>query len=146
MRPDGVVVLAPLLDDNLCFFQAVEDFAVEQFIAKLAVEGLAVAVLPWTAWFDEQGFGANLGEPVAHDLRRHLSTVVGPDVLRHPAFEHNVGHGLDDTEAVDAACYPDGQAFAGELINQRQQPELAAIVGLGLHEVIGPDMIAPFRP
>jgi hypothetical protein len=30
------------------------------------------------------------------------------------------------------------------LINQRHQPQLAAIVGLGLNKVVGPDMIAPF--
>ena len=33
MRPDRIVVLAPLLDDDLCFVQAEEDFAVQQFIA-----------------------------------------------------------------------------------------------------------------
>jgi len=36
---DRVVVLEPLLDDNLCFFQAVEDLAVEQLITQFAVEG-----------------------------------------------------------------------------------------------------------
>jgi hypothetical protein len=33
MRSDGVVVVAPLLDDDLGFLEAVEDFAVEQLIA-----------------------------------------------------------------------------------------------------------------
>ncbi len=33
-----------------------------------------------------------------------------------------------------------------ELINQRHQPKLATIVSLNFHEVIGPDIIAPFRP
>jgi hypothetical protein len=33
VRPDRVVVLSPLLDDDLAFLQAVEDFAVEQLIA-----------------------------------------------------------------------------------------------------------------
>jgi hypothetical protein len=33
VRPDRVVVLSPLLDDNLRFFQAVEDFTVQQLIA-----------------------------------------------------------------------------------------------------------------
>jgi hypothetical protein len=54
--------------------------------------------------------------------------------------------GLEHTEAVDPARHPDGQALAGILINQRHQPDLAAIVGLGLNKVVGPDMIAPFRP
>jgi hypothetical protein len=42
VRPDGVVVDAPLLDDHLCFSQRVEDLSVEQFIAQLAVEGFGV--------------------------------------------------------------------------------------------------------
>jgi hypothetical protein len=33
VRFDGVVVVAPLLDDDLSFSEAVEDFAVEQLIA-----------------------------------------------------------------------------------------------------------------
>jgi hypothetical protein len=31
-------VVAPLLDENLGFLEAVEDFAVEQLVAQLAVE------------------------------------------------------------------------------------------------------------
>ena len=91
------------------------------------------------------GFGPNLRQPVAHDLRGHLSAVVRPDVPRHATHEHDVGHGLQYTEAVDPARHPDGQAFAGILINQRHQPELAAIMGLGLYKVVRPDMIAPLR-
>ena len=33
MRPDRVVMLSPLLDDNLSLFQAVEDLSVEQLVA-----------------------------------------------------------------------------------------------------------------
>ena len=84
MRSDRVVVLAPLLDDDLCFLEAVEDFAVEQLIAEFSVEGFAVAVLPGTAWFDVEGFGSNPGQPVTHNLRSHLSTIVRADMLaRH---------------------------------------------------------------
>ena len=39
------VVDAPLLDEHLCFSRCVEDFFVEQFVAQLAVEGFAVAIL-----------------------------------------------------------------------------------------------------
>ena len=67
-------------------------------------------------------------------------------MLGHTPHEHDVGHALKHPEAVDPARNPDGQAFAGELIDQGHQPKLAAIVGLGFHKVVGPDMIAPFRP
>ena len=46
MRPSCIVVDAPLFDDRLGFLEAVEDLAIEAFIPELAVEGLAVAVLP----------------------------------------------------------------------------------------------------
>ena len=39
--------------------------------------------------------------------------------------------------------HPNGQTFAGILIDQCRQAELAAIVGLRLHEVVTPNMIAP---
>jgi len=42
MRPDGVVVDAPLLDQDLGFPQAVEDFAIEQLIPEPGIEALAV--------------------------------------------------------------------------------------------------------
>ena len=47
--PLGVVVAPPCLDDDLCLGEAVEDLAVEEFVAKLRVEALAVAVLPRAA-------------------------------------------------------------------------------------------------
>ena len=46
MRSLCIVMDAPLLDDDLGFPEAVEDLAVQQFVPELAVEGLAVAVLP----------------------------------------------------------------------------------------------------
>ena len=62
-----------------------------------------------------------------------------------PRVKHHVGHRLDDAKAVDATRHPDRQAFPGELVDQRHQPELAAIMGLGLDEVVAPDMIAMLR-
>jgi hypothetical protein len=54
VRSDGVVVLAPLLNENLGFFQGIEDFAVEQFIPHFAIEAFDVAVLPGAAGFNEK--------------------------------------------------------------------------------------------
>jgi hypothetical protein len=48
----AVVVPPPGLDQDLRLRQAIEDLAVEQFVAQLAVEALAVAVLPGTAGGD----------------------------------------------------------------------------------------------
>ena len=46
MRPSRVVASAPLLDDHLGFPEAVEDLAIEAFIAEYAIEGRAGAIRP----------------------------------------------------------------------------------------------------
>ena len=146
MRPDRVVMLPPLLDDDLCFFQAVEDFSIEQFIAQFSIEGFAVAVLPGATGFDVQRFRSELCEPVAHDLCCHLRAVVGTNVFRDALGEHHIGHRFDDAKAVDPASYPDRKALPGELVDQRHQSKLSSIMGLCLDEVVAPHMIAMLRP
>ena len=145
MRSDGVVVVAPLLDEDLGFLEAAEDFAIEQLVPQLAVEAFAIAVLPGATRFDVERLGTNTRQPAPYDLGGHLRAVVGSDMLRDAAHQHHVCHGFQDTQAVDPSGDPDRQAFPGELVDQCHQPHLAAIVGLGLHKVIGPDMVAPFR-
>jgi hypothetical protein len=145
MGPDGVVVMAPLLNEDLGFLQAVEDFAVEQFVPQFAVEAFAIAVLPGAARLDVERLGADTCQPAPHYLGGHPRTVVGSDVLRDAAQQHHVSHGLQNTQAVDPPGDPDRQAFPGELIDQRHQPQLAAIMGLALDKVIGPGIVAPLR-
>ena len=67
-------------------------------------------------------------------------------MLRHATHDHRIGQHLDDAEAVDPPRYLEGQTLARELVDQRQQPQLAAIMRPGFDEVVGPDVIAPFRP
>jgi hypothetical protein len=145
VRSDRVVVLEPLLDEDGGLLQAVEDLTVQAFVAQFAVEALAVAVLPRTAGLDVKRGCSKPCEPAAHDLRRHLRAIVGPDVFRHAALKHHIRHRLDDAKAIDATRHPDRKAFPGKLIDQRHEPELTAIMSLGLDEVVAPDMIAMLR-
>ena len=46
MRALGVVVPSPVLDDDLCLGETVEDLALQQLVAELGVEALAVTILP----------------------------------------------------------------------------------------------------
>jgi len=71
-----IVVFSPLLDDHLGFLEAVEDFAVEQLVSKLAIEAFVVAVLPRTTGRDEHGLRANPLEPITNDLCGHFGSVV----------------------------------------------------------------------
>ena len=59
MRPNGVVMNAPLLDQDPCLVQAVEQFPVQELVTEFAVEALAIAVLPRAARLDIRGLGAD---------------------------------------------------------------------------------------
>lgn len=45
VRPNRIVVLTPLLDDDGGFLQTVEDFAVEKLVAQFAIEDLDKTVV-----------------------------------------------------------------------------------------------------
>ncbi len=64
VRPDCIVVYAPLFDKDLGFSLRVEDFAVEQLIADSGVEALTIAVLAGGSRLDVCRFGADRTEPV----------------------------------------------------------------------------------
>ena len=159
MGSDGVVEVPPLFDEDLGLPEAAEDLPVEQLVPQLPVEAFAIAILPRAAvrptidpldrlldgLTDVERLGAYTRQPATHDLGCHLWPIVGSDVLWDAPDQHRISHGLQNTQAVDASGDPDRQAFPGELIDQRHQPHLAAILGLGLHKVIGPDMVAPLR-
>ena len=46
VRPDRVVVVAPLFDKHFRLLQSVEDLSVEQLLSEFTVEALVVAVPP----------------------------------------------------------------------------------------------------
>src|SRR5690349_70480 len=50
--PYGIVVSAPAFDHDLGFPQAVEDLAIQQFVAQARVERFHIPILPWTARCD----------------------------------------------------------------------------------------------
>ena len=85
MRPLGVVVAPPFLDDARCLSGTIEDLTVEQFVTQLRVEALAAAVLPGAAGFDEGGFRTDSYDPLPHGLGDELKAVVGTNMARHAA-------------------------------------------------------------
>ena len=46
VRPRSVVMVAPPVGDAADLLEAVEDLTIQQFVAELGVEALAVTVLP----------------------------------------------------------------------------------------------------
>ncbi len=47
VRPDGIVVLTPALNEDLGFAWCVEDLTVKLLISELAIKALIVSILPW---------------------------------------------------------------------------------------------------
>ena len=58
--------------------------------------------------------------------------------------QHGIGQRFYDANGIDPPRNPDGQAFAGELVDQRHQTDPTPVVGLGLDKVEAPDMIGIF--
>ncbi len=145
MRPDGVVSIAPLLDDDPGLLQAAEDLLIEAFVAQFSVEGLAVSVLPWATRLDVERLRSQPCEPASYDPGCHLRPIVRTNVLRNALGQHHISQRFDDAKAVDAAGDPDGQTLASELVDQGQKPDPTTIMGLGFDEIVAPDMIAMGR-
>jgi hypothetical protein len=101
-------VAPPALDDDPRLSKRVEDFSVEQFVAKSGVEALDEAVLPRTAPFNVGCLGADRSDPVLHGLCDELRTVVGSDVLGDPAQNEEIRQNIDDVGGVEFPVDPDG--------------------------------------
>ena len=90
VQPDRVVVLAPLLENNLSFPKAKEVLAVEQLIAQLSVGAFSICILPGATGRDIEGLGTDAFQPLAHNLGCHLRTVVGSDGFWDAAHQHRM--------------------------------------------------------
>jgi len=146
VRADSIVVLSPVFDDDLCLLQAVEDFAIEQFVTELRVEALAIAIFPRTAGHDVGGFGTDRSDPFAERLGNEFRPIVGSNVLGDATQDKQIGQNVDHIRCLQLSADLDGNAFPCELIDHIEHAELPSVVGAILDEVIGPDMVGILRP
>ena len=89
VRPDVVVVASPAAEHEAQLREAGEDLPVEQFVAKPAVEGLGLGILPRRARFDEEDLGAQLADPLLDSSGDEFRSVVRADVGRHAVLNHH---------------------------------------------------------
>ena len=85
------------------------NLAVEQLVAKRAVEALVIAVLPWWRRGDVERLYPDPGQPYLDSCRDKFAAIIGPDIGRR------------------APRHDQGEAFAASFIDDRQGTELAAI-------------------
>ena len=103
MRPSRILMDAPILDDDLCFPEAVEDFAIEYLIAEPGIEVLAVSILPGRSRFNEGRHCADSGSPVPDLLGNEPWTIVRPDDGRRPTQDEQIGERIDNAGRVELA-------------------------------------------
>jgi hypothetical protein len=63
-----------------------------------------------------------------------------------PSNNMTSAKGFDDANGGDPAGDADGQAPAGELVDQRHQPQAPAVIGSSFDKVEAPDMVGIRRP
>ena len=73
VRSHGVVMRSQNFDDNLSFFERIENLPVQTLVAQLAVERFTVSVFPTTPRLDKQRSRAYCLQPALHPLRRHFA-------------------------------------------------------------------------
>lgn len=93
--PDGIVVPPPAFDDDLCLFQRVEDFPIEQLVAELSIKALDVSVLPRATWRDVGGFRTDGSDQVPHGPSDEFGAAVGSDVTGHAAEDEETRQAID---------------------------------------------------
>lgn len=81
--PDRIIVDAPCLDHDTRLCQRVEDLAIQQLVAELRVEALAVTVLPRAARFDECRLRSHGIDPIPNGFGDGLRAVVRANVTGH---------------------------------------------------------------
>ena len=142
---DRVVVVSPSSDEHCCLLQSVEDFAVQQLVAELAVERFVVAVLPGAAWFDVERLHADPAKPIPNGMGRELRTIVGTNVVGWAVFDKQCGNALQDVIGFQLSIDLDGQTPPGKFVDYGQHAESPTVMGSVHDEVVGPDMVRPTR-
>ena len=100
-----------------------------------------VAVLPGLARIDQRRGDAALGDPLEDCAADELRAVVRAQEERRAVRADEAREHLDHALGADRAGHVDGQALAGELVDDRQALDLLA-VGAGVEdEVVGPDEV-----
>jgi len=91
----------PSLDQQIGLREAVEDLAVQQFIAQRSVKALVIPVLPRRSRRDVERRHADPGQPFLHRRRDKFAAIVEPDIGGRPArFDIKARDA-----AIDRSCF-----------------------------------------
>ncbi|VWB63029.1 hypothetical protein BPA30113_02804 [Burkholderia paludis] len=145
MRPLLVVELTPLLDEHPGVSAAAEPFAIQQFVAQLAIEAFDETVLPWATGRDEGRADRRVARP-AHDTGSgKFRTVVRPDERRLAIQPHQPRQHQNHVLRAQAGADLDRQTFPSVFIDNAPHLQDPAVYQLIVDEVVTPDRIGPRR-
>jgi hypothetical protein len=136
-----IIVQPPAIHNVSRLSQAEEQFAIEAFISKLAIEALDVAVFPGTARLYEQRANSALLKPLPHGLGGELRAVVATDVSRSPSNREQFCQRSNYIPATELPTDLNCQTLTSKLIHHVQHPQPAAAFGAITDEVIAPYVI-----
>ena len=136
-----VVVESPAVDHPTGLLPTQEQLPVQQLVTQLAVERFDVAVLPWAALGDEQRLHIGTLQPTTNRLGHELWTVVAANVLRHATYREQVLQNADHVLGRERTAHFDRQTLTRVLIDDRQQPQLTAILRAIGQEVVRLDVV-----
>ena len=146
MGPDGVVVMPPLLDEDLGLLEGGEDLAVEQLIAEAGIEAFDIPVLPRRSRCDVGGLGTNGSDPVSDDPGDELRAIIRSDILWWPPQDEQIRQSIHHIGGVEPAISSKHQGLSGKLVDDDQDPVWTSVMRPVLDKVIGPDLVRPLRP
>ena len=136
-----VVVPTPGFDHDTRFLAAPEPFEGQALVAELAVEALIGAVLPGFARIVQRRVDMRCAEPFEDRVADELRAVVGTQIPGRAVQRDQPLKNFDHAAGSDGAGDVDGQAFAGELVDDGETLDLLAARAGVEHEVVGPDVV-----
>jgi hypothetical protein len=102
---------SPCLDQDLGFGKAVEDFAIEQFVAQAAVERFTIAILPRAAGGNLQCLHSDLRQPFLDGDGNKFGAIVGPYVCWRAVEDEQFSQDRQYIPVPDPACNKKGKAL-----------------------------------
>ena len=121
MRPDVVVLVAVDAGDALGLEDIDEQFPVEAFVPKLAVEAFVDAVLPGAARLDESGLDARTGQPFFEIAGDELTAVITAQVQRCAVDLDQRHQRRDYVNRPEPTAGDDVQAEVAELVHDGEE-------------------------
>ena len=142
-------MLPPSFNENLGLPEIIEEYEVQQLVPKPPIEAIIISVRPYSArtprcsWFDEQGLGADLGDPVPQSMGSELRAVIRSNVTGNAPLHHEVSQDGENALPVHATR----KLVTRELVDHDgDHTELMPLPGAVLYEVISPCVVGTLGP